>query len=162
MAKRLFAWPWDCPENMPKPELPASAQPSTAHPTVLDEIYYAIVCLGGERISRTFIESRDFSRRRIAARVSDDRLRELQNDIVATGGVIIRGTGGVRKIRWAAEHRGKSGSWRVTFVDYPQFGIAVLLTAFEKGEKAELTEAERNTWRAIKAHMDLEMEREHG
>lgn len=113
-------------------------------------------------MSRTFIESHDFAHRRIAARVSDERLRRLQNDILATGGVVIPGTGGVRKIRWADEHRGKSGSWRVIFVDYPQFGVVVLMTAFEKAEKPDLNMLERNTLRIIKAHIDLDMEREHG
>jgi len=59
-------------------------------------------------------------------------------------GTLIAGTGGCRKIRLAGRGKGKSGGYRVvTFysgVDIPVF----LLTAFSKGEKANLTKAERN------------------
>ena len=59
-------------------------------------------------------------------------------------GVLIKGTGGFRKIRVAAEGRGKSGSYRVvTFFSGP--GIPVfLITVFAKNEADNLTPAERN------------------
>ncbi|WP_158818695.1 type II toxin-antitoxin system RelE/ParE family toxin [Methylocapsa sp. S129] len=56
----------------------------------------------------------------------------------------IQGSGGCRKIRVAGEGRGKSGGYRVvtffTGEDLPIF----LLTVFAKGEKANLSAAERN------------------
>jgi hypothetical protein len=56
----------------------------------------------------------------------------------------IQGTGGARKLRFAGRGRGKSGGYRViTFysgADLPVF----LLTVFAKGERADLTKAERN------------------
>ena len=59
-------------------------------------------------------------------------------------GVEIVGTGGCRKLRIAGRGRGKSGGFRVvTFysgVHIPLF----LLTVFAKGEKDNLTKAERN------------------
>ena len=33
-------------------------------------------------------------------------------------GAVMRGTGGVRKMRFAFKHRGKSGSVRVIYVDF--------------------------------------------
>ena len=56
----------------------------------------------------------------------------------------IQGSGGCRKIRVAGKGRGKSGGYRVvtffTREDLPIF----LLTVFAKGEKANLSAAERN------------------
>lgn len=55
----------------------------------------------------------------------------------------IPGTGGARKLRFAGRGKGKSGGYRViTFfsgVDIPVF----LLNVFAKGEKVDLTPAER-------------------
>jgi hypothetical protein len=61
----------------------------------------------------------------------------------------MRGTGGARKIRFAGRGKGKSGGYRiVTFYagkDIPVF----LLSIFSKGEKADLSQAERNEFKQI-------------
>jgi hypothetical protein len=63
----------------------------------------------------------------------------------------IAGTGGARKLRIAGRGKGKSGGYRViTFYsgeDFPVF----LLTLYSKGERADLTKAERNELRTILA-----------
>ena len=59
-------------------------------------------------------------------------------------GVVMPGTGGVRKLRVAASGRGKRGGARVIYLfggdDVPVF----LLAAFAKNEKSDLSKAERN------------------
>jgi len=57
---------------------------------------------------------------------------------------LIQATGGVRKVRFAGRGRGKSGGYRVvTFYNGP--GLPVfLLTVFVKGERSDLSRAERN------------------
>ena len=66
-------------------------------------------------------------------------------------GVVVPGTGGVRKVRVAASGRGKSGGARVIYLfggdDVPTF----LLAVFAKNEKANLSQAERNSLRASTA-----------
>jgi len=61
-----------------------------------------------------------------------------------TAGVLLQGTGGVRKLRWASGNRGKSGSTRIIYFyhnpDMPLF----LLTAFSKSEQGNLTKSQRN------------------
>jgi len=61
----------------------------------------------------------------------------------------IGGTGGARKVRVAGRGKGKSGGYRViTFYsgkDVPVF----LLAVYSKGEKANLTKAERNELKGI-------------
>jgi len=56
----------------------------------------------------------------------------------------MRSTGGVRKVRYAFEHRGKSGSIRVIYVDFEVYEKIYLITAYSKGEKDNLTQGERN------------------
>ena len=81
-----------------------------------------------------------------ADRIFSDRQREELSDFIAANphfGDIIPGTGGVRKIRWAAGGKGKRGGARVIYyfrdLNMPVF----LLAVYAKGEKLNLTMAER-------------------
>jgi hypothetical protein len=59
-------------------------------------------------------------------------------------GDAIRGTGGARKLRFAGRGKGKSGGYRViTFYSGANLPV-FLLTIFAKGERSDLTKAERN------------------
>ena len=64
-----------------------------------------------------------------------------------TAGDEIPGTGGARKLRFAGRGKGKSGGYRViTFysgVDVPVF----LLNVFAKGDRVDLSQADRNELR---------------
>ena len=61
-----------------------------------------------------------------------------------TAGVLIQGTGSVRKIRWATGNKGKSGSSRVIYFYHDPGMPLFLLTAFSKSERENLSKAERN------------------
>jgi hypothetical protein len=56
----------------------------------------------------------------------------------------MRGTGGIRKLRWSAQGKGKSGGVRVIYYYHDGSTPLFLLTIFGKGEKANLSKAERN------------------
>ena len=56
----------------------------------------------------------------------------------------MQGTGGIRKLRWSAQGRGKSGGVRVIYYFHNQIMPLFILTVFGKGEKANLTKSERN------------------
>lgn len=60
-------------------------------------------------------------------------------------GDLIQGTGGIRKLRWSAKGKGKSGGVRVIYYFHNEHIPLFLLTVFGKGEKANLSKAERNT-----------------
>ena len=65
-----------------------------------------------------------------------------------TAGDLIRGTGGVRKLRWGLEGRGKRGARVIYFyhsADIPLFA----LTAYAKNERADLSEKDRNDFRRL-------------
>ena len=59
-------------------------------------------------------------------------------------GSLMQGTGGVRKLRWAAKGKGKSGGSRVIYFFYNETIPLFLLTIFGKNEKANLSKSERN------------------
>ena len=56
----------------------------------------------------------------------------------------MEGTGGVRKLRWGRGGQGKSGGVRVIYYFHDENMPLYLLTLFAKGDKANLTKAERN------------------
>lgn len=58
-------------------------------------------------------------------------------------GVVIEGTGGVRKLRWALAGRGKSGGVRVIYYFHSDRMPLYLLTVYAKNERADLTMEER-------------------
>jgi hypothetical protein len=66
-------------------------------------------------------------------------------------GVVMPGTGGLRKVRFASAkgNKGKSGSERVCYALFPTPGLVLMVTAFGKDDKANLTAAERNAVRAM-------------
>lgn len=59
-------------------------------------------------------------------------------------GEIMQETGGIRKLRWSAKGKGKSGGVRVIYYYHNESMPLFLLTLFGKGEKANLSKAERN------------------
>ena len=75
-------------------------------------------------------------------------------DFVAShlnAGELMPGTGGARKLRWGAKGKGKRGGVRaITYYAGPSFPV-FLLTVFAKGERANLTKAERNQLRQVLA-----------
>jgi len=59
-------------------------------------------------------------------------------------GVVVPGTGGVRKLRVAASGRGKRGGARVIYLYGGVYVPVFLLAIFAKNEKSDLSQAERN------------------
>lgn len=95
--------------------------------------------------------------------LTDEDLQALERLIAAdpTAGDVMRGTGGVRKVRFAPPswHTGKSGAARVCYAAFTRIGTVYLLTVFAKNEKANLTAAERATLRAWMTEMGDEINR---
>ncbi|HTN15230.1 MAG TPA: type II toxin-antitoxin system RelE/ParE family toxin [Sphingomonadaceae bacterium] len=97
------------------------------------------------------IETESYLRAAKDAGMSDEE-RSTAVDLVAAdpeSGDVMQGTGGVRKARLAGRGKGKSGGYRIVWYfgggDIPVF----LLTVFGKGEKANLTQGERNALRSL-------------
>lgn len=96
-------------------------------------------------MTRTFVELPIFRSRWKEMQLTDDDLKRLQEELLADPkvGAVMRGTGGVRKMRFAFEQRGKSSSTRVIYVDFEVYEKIFLITAYPKNEKDNLTDSER-------------------
>ncbi len=90
-----------------------------------------------------FIETSLFSRV-LPEYLSDEEFRGLQGYLMERpdAGVIIQRSGGIRKLRWAAGGKGKSGGVRVIYYWFKADDQIVLLTLYGKSEKADLSAAE--------------------
>lgn len=69
--------------------------------------------------------------------LSDEEYAALQSHLIAQpeSGALIRGTGGVRKLRWASRGRGKRGGIRVIYYLKLQNEQIWLLTLYGKESK---------------------------
>ena len=79
--------------------------------------------------------------RRVLKLLTDDDYRLLQHELVARPDVgnIIRGSGGLRKVRWAATGRGKRGGVRVIYYWAVDREIILMLLIYGKNEQDDLT-----------------------
>ncbi|MBQ8074957.1 MAG: type II toxin-antitoxin system RelE/ParE family toxin [Oscillospiraceae bacterium] len=87
-------------------------------------------------------------------------MRRLEQDILDNPkvGQVMKETGGVRKMRFAFENRGKSGSVRIIYVDFEVYEKVYLIDAYQKSEKDNLTKAERNDMKKIVELIELQLE----
>ena len=79
--------------------------------------------------------------RRVLKLLSDDDYRLLQHQLVAnpSAGNVIRGSGGLRKMRWTATGRGKRGGVRVIYYWAVARDIILMLLIYGKNEQDDLT-----------------------
>jgi len=68
-----------------------------------------------------------------------------------TAGDVIVGTGGVRKLRWGLEGRGKRGGARVVYFFHGTAMPLFALTAFAKNVRADLSQQDRNDFKRLTA-----------
>src|SRR4051812_22425181 len=82
-----------------------------------------------------------------AERLFSSRERAAIVDRLATDptcGVVIPGSGGIRKVRFGFGGRGKSGGARIIYLFSGESLPVFVLAVFAKNEKADLSAAERN------------------
>lgn len=98
---------------------------------------------------RAFIHTKLFDRKWKELGCDDDDLWELQRVIYENpqGPPVIRGTGGIRKIRFALDGKGKSGGARVLYIDFVAHETIGLLSVYSKNEQEDITEDERKALR---------------
>jgi mRNA-degrading endonuclease RelE of RelBE toxin-antitoxin system len=97
-----------------------------------------------------FIET-DIFTRRLKDLLSDDEYREFQQYLIANpdAGDVITETGGLRKVRWKAGGKGKSGGVRVIYYHLVAKDHLRLLLIYKKGIKDDLTPDEKAVLRKL-------------
>jgi len=96
------------------------------------------------------IETSIFTRQ-VQKLLSDDEFRELQTALVhrPDSGSVIIGSGGLRKLRWAAKGKGKRGGSRLIYYWAVTPGQLLLLLIYSKSERDDLTPEQLKTLKMI-------------
>jgi hypothetical protein len=87
----------------------------------------------------------------VEALLSDEDYRKFQWHLALfpNAGDVIQGTGGLRKVRWTASGKGKSGGVRVIYFHAASRFQIRLLLIYRKGVKDDLSPAEKKVLRKI-------------
>ena len=106
-----------------------------------NDVYY--VCM-------EIVETSVFTRQ-IKKLLDDKEYRALQRELVVNpiAGAMIRHSGGLRKLRWTIEGRGKRGGIRVIYYHVSADERIFMLAAYAKTAKDDLTDKEITTLRKL-------------
>ena len=101
-------------------------------------------------VSVVIVETSVFTRQ-VLALFSDDEHRELQAALVKRPdlGTVIKGSGGLRKIRWGAKSKGKRGGVRVIYFWAVVPERLLMLFLYPKNERADLSPQQLKVLRSI-------------
>ena len=100
--------------------------------------------------------------RAIRKLLSENARREMEAAIVAApdAAPVVRGTGGIRKLRWAGSGRGKRGGIRAIYFWCAAPGAVYMLTAYAKADRDDLTAADRKALARLVVEIERESQRE--
>ena len=89
----------------------------------------------------SFRETKKFSEN-LSELMSDEDYAELQWELIIRpeGGKIIKGSGGIRKMRWSAKGRGKRGGIPIIYYLATGKGEIFMLDIYAKSEKEDLSQ----------------------
>ncbi len=93
----------------------------------------------------TIAETEPFQKK-VARLLTEDEKIELiaYLSVQPHAGALIQGTGGVRKLRWARNDKGKSGGVRIIYYFHDNKMPLYLLAVFGKNEKANISMEEKH------------------
>jgi hypothetical protein len=114
----------------------------------------------------TFVELRGFHADWEEFGLTDGDLQSLQRTVASDplAGAVIKGTGGLRKLRFAPARwkTGKSGALRLCYVYYPDYSAVLLVAAYAKNRQETLSAAEAKAFREVIRRIDREFARRFG
>jgi hypothetical protein len=93
-------------------------------------------------------------------RLNDEDLLALQVSIMLnpTGHSVVKGTGGLRKLRFAPARwqTGKSGAARIGYAYLKEYGTVLLVIAYGKSDKDDLTRFEKKSIHSLLQRIERE------
>ncbi len=102
--------------------------------------YYQGKCANGAPLLMRFVETPIFTRA-MGEQLDEDDYRRLQVALLLRPeqGALIRGSNGLRKVRWAAAGRGKRSGLRVIYYWHAAEHVIYMLYAYPKNAQENLT-----------------------
>ena len=115
--------------------------------------------MDAEYIGREFITVPSFDIKWKRLGLTDEDKRRLELILLEDPKVsaVIRGSGGVRKMRFSFPNRGKSGSVRVIYVNFEVYEKIFLIDVYQKSEKDNISKAECNDMKQLVEMIELEL-----
>lgn len=97
-----------------------------------------------------FIETPIFTRA-IRQLINDEEYKSIQEALIIrpNAGTLIQRSGGIRKLRWKLEKKGKSGGIRIIYYWLVADDQIVMLYAYPKSGQENLTDAQLSQLRTI-------------
>ena len=97
-----------------------------------------------------FIETTLFTHH-VVSYFTDDEYGELQDFLMKKpdSGKLIKGTGGLRKLRWKCDGKGKRGGVRIIYYWQLSLDQIYMMTLYGKNEMSDLSADEKKTLRKI-------------
>lgn len=106
-----------------------------------------------KELTRTFVELENFLSMWKHYGLNEDDLFELEILLLQRSKEypVIQGTGGLRKIRFSPErlNSGKSGAYRIIYLDIEQSKVIILLVAYSKSTQDNLSAKEKAQLRVL-------------
>jgi len=83
--------------------------------------------------------------------LKDDEYRELQNYLIEQpeAGDLIQGTGGLRKLRWSLDKKGKRGGIRIIYYIKLADDQIYFFTLYAKNEVSDLSASEKKQLKSM-------------
>jgi hypothetical protein len=102
-------------------------------------------------IKRLFFSTFEFDKQWNNIGLDDEDRRKLENEIINNPkiGVVIPGTKGLRKMRFASDDKGKRGGSRVLYVDFVVLERIYLITVYPKNQRDDISNEEKKLFNRL-------------
>ena len=102
-------------------------------------------------MKREFVYVLTFEKSWKQLNLSEKDLRVLENIILDKPdiGEVIQSTGGLRKMRFAIDNRGKSHSIRILYIDFSYYEKTYFLFAYPKNELDNITDKQKQIFKTM-------------
>jgi len=100
-------------------------------------------------MKRTFVYLRHFDKAWKLLGLTEKNNLELEKILLEnpSKGKMIKGTGGLRKVRIGLEHKGTSGGLRILYVDFENYKRLYFLFVYSKDENENITETQKQQFK---------------
>lgn len=114
-------------------------------------------------MTREFIILPQFDRLWKGLQLGDEDLRALEEYLCLQPdyGNVIKGTGGLRKLRWGLKNSGKRGGIRILYVDFPSYEKTYLIGVYKKSVKLDLKKSETEEVRKLIVELRNELKQKY-